>query len=484
MSSLTDAQPWTSGAHQAVFAIRSGHLKAVDYVTALLARAESYSSLHAFITLETDSALAAASRIDALTDNERARYPLAGLPIAVKANINVAGTRTCAGTPALAGFIASTTAPTVTRLVDAGAIVLGKTNMHELAVGITSTNFSAHAGPVRNPYDRAKIPGGSSGGTAAALAARIVAAGLGTDTGGSTRIPAALTGTAGLRPSVGNGGAERRYRNGQEVLPISHTRDTAGPMARTVADLALLDGIATGDTTLPQIELTRLRIGLPRECWRQLDSALEATAHAARERLEQAGVTFVDVEMAELMSISDRISLPIAFTELRDDVPAWLAANSAPVRTLEAVAARIASPDVRRIYDAALAGAFAEGYPDAMRVLRPELQRRYVSIFEAAGLDALLFPTTPLPAVDIDDTAGSSVVTIGNGAPVDEMAAYLRHTDPASIAGLPGLSLPAGLTPTGLPVGIEIDGPLGSDRHLLAIGIAFESVLGALPPPC
>ena len=483
MTSSTIAPPWALDARQAVQAIRSGRLKAVDYVTALLARADTYSSLHAFISLETESAIAAASRIDALTDNERASYPLAGLPIAVKANINVKGTRTCAGTPALAGFVAPTTAPTVTRLVEAGAIVLGKTNMHELAVGITSTNLAAHAGPVRNPYDRSKIPGGSSGGTAAALAARIVPAGLGTDTGGSTRIPAALTGTAGLRPSVGNGGAERRYRNEHDVVPISHTRDTVGPMARTAADLAFVDGIATGDTALPAIELARLRIGLPRDCWRQLDSTVEAIAHAARERLEQAGVTFVDVELTEIMSICERISLPIAFAELGDDVPAWLVANGAPVQTLGALAERIASPDVRRIYEATLAGTYAEAYPHAIQVLRPELQRRYASIFDTAGLDALLFPTTPLPAVDIDHIEGSAVVTIGNGEPIDEMAAYLRHTDPASVAGIPGLSIPGGLTPSGLPVGIEIDGPLGSDRRLLAIGIAFESVLGALPPP-
>lgn len=483
MTSSTLAQPWTLDARQAVHAIRSGRLKAVDYVATLIERAETYRALQAFITVQTDSAIAAASRIDALTDSERARYPLGGLPIAVKANINVKGMRTCAGTPALADFVASTTAPSVTRLVEAGAIVLGKTNMHELAVGITSTNFAAHAGPVRNPYDRAKIPGGSSGGTAAALAARIVPAGLGTDTGGSTRIPAALTGTAGLRPSVGNGGVERRYRNEHDVVPISRTRDTIGPMARTAADLALLDGIATGDTALPHIELARLRIGLPRDCWRQLDSALEAIAQAARERLEKAGVTFVDVEMTEVMSICERISLPIAFSELGRDVPAWLVANGAPVRTLEALAERIASPDARRFYDAALAGSFAQAYPHALQVLRPQLQRHYASIFDSAGLDALLFPTTPLPAVDIDDIEGSSLVIIGNGPPIDEMAAYLRHTDPASVAGIPGLSIPAGLTPSGLPVGLEIDGPLGSDRRLLAIGIALESVLGALPPP-
>src|SRR6185436_3919013 len=118
-------------------------------------------------------------------------------------------------------------------------------NMHELAFGITSTNLSSFAGPVKNPYDKTRIPGGSSGGTAAAIAAGIVTCGLGTDTGGSTRIPAALTGTVGLRPSVGNG-AQRRYDDAGMVVPISHTRDTVGPMGRTVADVALLDSVITG----------------------------------------------------------------------------------------------------------------------------------------------------------------------------------------------------------------------------------------------
>ena len=160
---------------------------------------------------------------------------------------------TSAGTPALQHARPTKNAPSLQKLLDAGAIVIGKTNMHELAFGITSTNLSSFAGPVKNPYDRKRIPGGSSGGTAAAIAARIVTCGLGSDTGGSTRVPAALTGTVGLRPSVGNGGAERRYDDANLVVPISHTRDTVGPMGRTVADVALLDSVITG-TPMAQAE--------------------------------------------------------------------------------------------------------------------------------------------------------------------------------------------------------------------------------------
>ena len=161
------------------------------------------------------------------------------------------------------------------QLVDAGAIVLGKTNLHELAFGITSTNLSSFAGPVKNPYDRTRIPGGSSGGTAVAIAARIVPAGLGTDTGGSTRIPAALCGIAGLRPSVGNGGAQRRY-DGAGVVPISHTRDTIGPMGRSVADVALLDAAITGGApAAARCRCAGLRIGVPASFWSGLEAQVD-----------------------------------------------------------------------------------------------------------------------------------------------------------------------------------------------------------------
>ncbi|TDN63872.1 indoleacetamide hydrolase [Paraburkholderia sp. BL10I2N1] len=470
-------------ATEAVAAIQAGRLSATDYVATLLARAAALSTLNALTALNMEGALDAAARIDALSAREKARLPLAGLPVVIKDNINTIGLVTSAGTPALENFVPQTNAPSVQRLLDAGAIVLGKANMHELAFGITSTNLSLHAGIVRNPYDAALIPGGSSGGTAAAIAARIAPAGLGTDTGGSTRIPAALTGTAGFRPSVGNGGRERRYHDTNAVVPISRTRDTVGPMARTVADIALLDGVVTGDTALPAIALPGLRIGLPAQLWAGLEQALEQVVRAALGRLAAVGVTFVEVDMPELLTFNDRISSPVALHEAADDVPAWLVANQAPVKTLNALAARIASPDVRGVYDAVIADVFAGQYEDAMKTWRPQLQRLYADTFATHGIDALLFPTTLLAAVPIDEVNGSSSVSVDGGPTVDEMAAFLRNTAPASNAGIPGLSLPAGMTGDGRPVGLELDGPTGSDRHLLAIGVAFETVLGSLPPP-
>ncbi|MGF6542041.1 indoleacetamide hydrolase [Paraburkholderia youngii] len=482
MTWTVDAQLALSAA-QAVEALQSGRLKAADYVATLLARAAALTQLNALTTLDFHGALAAAQRIDALTPAERARLPLCGLAIVVKDNINTAGLPTTAGTPALAGFVPNTNAPSVQRLVDAGAIVLGKANMHELAFGITSTNLSAHAGPVRNPYDPSLMPGGSSGGTAVAIAARIAPAGLGTDTGGSTRIPAALTGTAGFRPSVGNGGAERCYHDPNAVVPISHTRDTVGPMARSVADLALLDGVITGDGGLPAIALEGLRIGLPAPLWDALERQVEDVARAALQKLEAAGVTFVPVAMTELEHLNGMVGGPLAIHEARDDVLAWLVANQAPVQTVADLAVRIASPDVRAIYDDVLADVLGSHYSAALNYWRPRLQNYVAATFANAGLDALLFPTTRLVAVPIDDLNGSSTVTIDGGPPIDTMEAFLRNTDPASTSGIPGLSLPAGISASGLPVGLELDGPLGSDRRLLAIGVAIEQVLGALPAP-
>lgn len=470
-------------ATEAVEAIQTGRLKATDYVATLLARAAALQTLNALTAFNMEGALAAARHIDSLSAQARAALPLAGLPVVIKDNINTTGLLTSAGTPALDGFVPDNNAPSVQRLLDAGAIVLGKANMHELAFGITSTNLAPHAGAVRNPYDPGLIPGGSSGGTAAAIAARITPAGLGTDTGGSTRIPAALTGIAGFRPSVGDGGAERRYHDPNAVVPISHTRDTVGPMARTVADLALLDGVITGDGPLPQVTLTGLRIGLPAPLWDDLEYALEDVARAALKQLEAAGVTFVPVEMGQLLDLNAQVGSAIAIYEAREDVPAWLVANNAPVKTVAEVAARIASPDVRDAYDAILANPFANQYQTALTVLRPQLQQHYADTFAVHQLDALLFPTTRLCAVPIDPLAGSSTVSINGAAPINEMNAFLRNTDPASNAGIPGLSLPAGLSAEGLPVGLELDGPRGSDRRLLAIGVAFEQLLGALPAP-
>ncbi len=259
-------------ATQVVANIKNGTLKAETYMTAMIARAKAASGLNAMIFLNEAEALKAAKAVDADKAAGKTLGALAGLPIVVKDNINTKDMKTTGGTSALRHHQPKTNAPSLQKLVDAGAIVLGKSNLHEWAFGITSTNFTlgtdqsgTAARPCKNPYDNTRIPGGSSGGTAVAVAARFAPAGLGTDTGGSTRVPASFCGIAGFRPSVGDGaGQGRRYPDtANDALPISTTRDTVGPMGRTVADLALLDAVITGGAVPTAKALKGLKIGLP-----------------------------------------------------------------------------------------------------------------------------------------------------------------------------------------------------------------------------
>jgi indoleacetamide hydrolase len=466
-------------AAEIVAAIRAKTTTALSVVRAAIERAEQVKDLNALIILNKDAALAAARKVDA----GEISGALAGLAIVVKDNINTRDMPTSGGTPALQHARPNQNAPSLQKLLDAGAIVIGKANMHELAFGITSTNLASFAGPVKNPYDKTRIPGGSSGGTAAAIAARIVTCGLGSDTGGSTRVPAALTGTVGLRPSVGNGGAQRRYHDANLVVPISHTRDTVGPMGRTVADVALLDCVITGTAMAAAEPLHGKRLGIPAAFWSGLDRELETVVKVARTKLADAGVVLVDADVDGVFELNGKVSFPVALHEPIADIPAYLNASGIEGMTLADIAGAIASPDVKGAFDAITADAFGAAYPDAIAVHRPALQKLYQAYFRDNNLDAMLFPTTIAPAPPIDLEKGSGEMSINDGMPVPTFGAMIRNTDPGSNAGIPGLSLFAGMTPGGLPVGLEIDGPLGSDAKLLGLGLSIEALLGSAPPP-
>jgi mandelamide amidase len=473
------AQSIPSSATEIVAAIRTKKLTATAVVKAAIERAEQLKDLNAFIFLNKDGALAAAAEID----EGGKSGPLAGLPIVIKDNINTSDMPTSGGTPALHNAQPGANAPSMDILFKAGAVIIGKTNLHELAFGITSTNLSSFAGPVKNPYDKTRIPGGSSGGTAAAIAAGIVTCGLGTDTGGSTRIPAALTGIVGLRPSVGNGGAQRRYNDANKVVPISHTRDTVGPMGRTVADVALLDSVITGSPMVTAEPLRGKRFGVPAGFWGGLDRDVENVMKAARQKLEGAGAVFIEADIAGLFEQNAKVSFPVALHEPIDDIPAYLKASEIKDITLADITAKIASPDVKGAFGAITADAFGAAYQDAITVQRPALQKMYENYFRDNNLDAILFPTTVAPAPLIDPVKGSGEMSINGGAPVPTFDTMIRNTDPGSNAGIPGLSLFAGMTPGGLPVGLEIDGPVGSDTKLLGLGLSIEAILGSAPPP-
>jgi mandelamide amidase len=461
------------GIAAAAAAIRAGDISVVQLADALLARAEANAHLNAFITLDPARLREAAQAADRRRVSGAAIGPLHGVPLALKDNLDTAGLLTTAGTPGLAANRPVRDAAVVQTLASAGALVLGKCNMHELAFGITCNN--AAFGAVHNPYAPDRIPGGSSGGTAAAVAARLAPGGIGTDTGGSVRIPAALCGIVGFRPTAG-----RWPQAG--IVPISHTRDTAGPMARSVADCALLDGIVAGAPgALVPAPLDRLRLGVPRRhFWDDLDGELGRICESALQRMAEAGVELVEADITEAGSRDAAAGFPIALYEAVTDLGRYLAGHGSAL-DFGALAAQVASPDVRGILQSLTgAGAVPQAtYRAALETHRPALQDAYRRHFRAHGIAAAIFPTTPAPAAAI----GEDETTLLNGKPVPTFATFIRNSSPGSVAGIPGLSLPAGMTAGGLPVGIEINGPEGSDRRLLAIGAALEPLLPRLPAP-
>lgn len=487
---LSASQQFELTATQALAALNAKTMTAEAYVTNLIARGEALETLNAMITWNKTSAIAQAKQIDADRAAGKSLGILAGLPVVIKDNINTRGIKTTGGTKALENIVPKSNAPSVQKLLDAGAIILGKTNLHELAFGVTSTNFylginedGTAKKPCKNPYNTNKIPGGSSGGTAVSIAARFAPAGLGTDTGGSTRVPASMCGIAGFRPSVGNGlNKGRRYNDTNAVVPISHTRDTIGPMARTVADIALLDSVITGGTLPATANLNGLRLGIPSTLWKNLEPDLEKVMLLSKQKLADAGVVFIDIDTSELLTLNDKISFQIALHEPIADIPAYLIETGYPNITLNDINAKISSPDVKGAFSAILSDAFGSSYDNSLNNLRPQLQKIYENYFKTNNVSALFFPTTPITAPDINAIKGSDKVLL-NGESSDQFGTIIRNTDPSSNAGIPGLSIPAGLSNIGLPIGVEIDGPIGSDTQIISIGMAIEKVLGSTTAP-
>jgi Asp-tRNA(Asn)/Glu-tRNA(Gln) amidotransferase A subunit family amidase len=436
-------------------------------VAEALTKAEQHADLNAFITVDASGAAEKARQLDRMRADGKVLGPLHGVPIVVKDNIHVAGMPNTAGTPALKRFVPEMSNEVVNRLQAAGAIVIGKTNMHELAFGVTSDNYGF--GTVRNPYDLELIPGGSSGGTAVAVSAGIVAAGLGTDTGGSVRIPPALTGIVGFRPSMG------RYPS-TAVTPISTTRDTVGLLSRTVDDLLMMDGvIVPGQPEFSDISPVEIRLGVPRAYfYKNIDSETAFVVDATLKRLEQAGVQLIVMDIADIDDLMAKSAFPIAFYEVLRDLTAYLDEFNTGV-SFDQLTAMAASPDVQGVLGLVSGeGKTSEEVYAAAMEARQQLRQIYQEAFTSHQLDAIIFPTTILPARPIEDSM--ELVEL-NGQQVPTLPSYIHNTDPASIAALPGISLPVGLTASGLPVGMEIDGPEQSDHRLLEVAKAVEKII-------
>jgi len=357
----------------------------------------------------------------------------------------------------------------VRRLRAAGALIAGKTSMHELAFGITTNN--SVTGAARNPWDPSRIPGGSSGGSGVVVAAGLVPAAIGTDTGGSVRVPAALCGVVGLRPTVGR-------MPGQGIAPISATRDTAGPIARSVEDCALLDRVLAGGQAGEEhavMSLAGVRLGMARgPFWDELESGVREVAESALERLRAAGVQIVEVSLPGVSELNGAAGFPIALFEFVRDMGAYLRDAGRGI-DLQRLVEGIGSPDVAAIARPLLSGGAVpeSAYQEALKARR-KLQALYVDAFASSGVQALLMPTTPLTAAPI----GHDETVLFNGQQCPTFPTFIRNTDPGSNAGIPGITLPAGLA-AGLPVGLGLDGPAGSDRRLLVLAAAIEPLLPA-----
>jgi mandelamide amidase len=473
---MARVQPYAEmSAVEAVAAMRSGEITAEAYAAALLDRCQALMDLNAFITLDRERVLEGARNADLRRAAGGTLGALHGLPLPVKDSIDTADYRTTSGTNALREFRPARDAAVIGPLRAAGAVVMGKTNIHEMSYGWTSNN--AAFGPVRNPYDPSRIPGGSTGGTAAAVAARMAPAGLAEDTNGSIRIPSALSGIAGLRPTTG-----RWPQRG--VMPITPLFDTVGPHARTVADLALLDAVVTGQTQLapaPSLRGVRLAIS-PAYYLAGLHPETARVTQSAIARLKDAGAEIVEAEVPDLAELVNAMNFQIQTYDSVPSMRAYLKEHGNTV-TFEELLEQM-SPGIRWIFDNfSLPGGeyypTREAYEAARKDVRPKLQETFRRYFRDNGVQALVFPAAMCPATRI----GEDVETEWGGEKKPIFMVYSRNVAPGNCASLPGLVLPGGLTSDGLPVGIEFDAPIGKDRELLGLGFELEKALGPIPAP-
>jgi aspartyl-tRNA(Asn)/glutamyl-tRNA(Gln) amidotransferase subunit A len=450
-----------------------GKVSPVELTEMFLARiAQHDPALHAFITVTREQALDAARKSEKRLRAKRGLGPLDGVPVALKDNIWTSGVRTTAGARFLSDYVPTENATVAAKLARAGTVLLGKTNLHEFAYGVTTGN--PRYGVARNPWNTNCIPGGSSGGSAAAIAAGLCAASVGTDTGGSIRIPAALCGIVGLKPTFGSVSVFG-------VVPLASSLDHVGPLARTVRDAALLFSVIVGAdandaTTLlqpkfrpfanlrdmerrlkPQFTKKRpLRLGLPREYFFQnLDGEVRKSVDAAVHEYKRLGAETREISVPHV-SEGDDASTTIALAEATHvhQSAGWFPAHAADY-----------SDDVRKRLE------MGKDVRAADYLAAQETRKRVRADFEAAlaNVDAIAAPTVPIPAPGV----GVNAVPIGDKEETVR-SALIRLNRPANFTGLPAISLPCGRTSGGLPIGLQLIGRAQGEEELLRIALMFE----------
>lgn len=433
----------------------------VEVVDAFLARIQALDpALNCYVTVVADAALAAAEAAEREIGFGNYRGPLHGVPVALKDLFDLAGAKTTASSRILAENVATKDSAVTRRLKQAGAVILGKTNLHEFAFGITTNN--PHYGPTRNPWDLARVPGGSSGGSGAAVAASLTCLATGTDTGGSIRIPAALCGIVGLKPTFG-----RVSKAG--VVPLAWSLDHAGPMTKTVEDTAIMMDVIAGydpdDPSSAQVEtpgfraaigadVSRLRIGVPGNFFfDDVDDEVASAVEAAARLFASLGVAVEDVSLPHVGYASAAFPVTIQSEAAAFHEP-WLLSRPQDY-----------GADVRQRLETGRT-ALATEYINAQRaraIITADFQR-------ALGLvDALIVPTVPAAAAPI----GEETVTIG-GRQLELRPTYTRFTSPINLTGLPSLAMPCGFTRTGLPVGFQLVGRFFEEPTLLSLGHSYQ----------
>ena len=437
--------------------VRMRKVSSVELTRACLSRIERLNpKLNAFITVTAEQALDDARTADGEIGKGKWRGPLHGIPIALKDLIDTADVRTTAGSAVFADRVPREDAEVVRRLRNAGAIMLGKLNMHEFAYGDSSAQ--SHFGPVRNPWDPTRVTGGSSGGSAAAVAAGLCYAALGSDTGGSIRQPAAYCGLVGLKPTYG-------LVSTRGVVPLSWSLDHVGPMCRSVMDVALtlqpiagydpLDSNSLAVASLPDYTVSlrgrmpALRLGIPKAVfYERLDPDIERAMNDALRVLRGVTASVRDVQLPPYKT------LPLVGAEAY--------AYHAPYFTKTP---NLYQPMTRRRLEAG-ATVTATAYIDARREL-DRLRRAVVAVFNT--VDLLVTPTTPV----LPPTVETALKDTGTPPP-GGVAPSLRNTQPFDIYGLPCISIPCGFSRTGLPIGLSISGPHLGEATVLALAHLYE----------